>query len=219
METLRHMIHKAVEEGTWKGIRPARGSKMISHLFFANDLILFGEASVQQASSIEKVLRVFYGFFGQKINTTKSKLFVSKNVRRSFATTLSKNFGIPLSHSLGTYLGVPLFHNRVSGKMISFILEKVHQRLNGWKAKTLSKAAKAVLIQTTAAAILFYTMQTTKIPTSVVDELELLNGNFLWGGDGDCRKLHTLAWKTVCKPKGLGGLGAATKGDQPGISN
>ncbi|KAM0016914.1 putative reverse transcriptase zinc-binding domain-containing protein [Helianthus debilis subsp. tardiflorus] len=33
--------------------------------------------------------------------------------------------------------------------------------------------------------------------------------NFLWGGSGDTRKMHWVAWSTVASPKSKGGLGVA----------
>ena len=48
MEKLGHLIQSAVEEGRWKPIKLARSSPLLSHLFFADDLILFGKASLDQ---------------------------------------------------------------------------------------------------------------------------------------------------------------------------
>lgn len=48
MERLGHILNEAVNEGRWKPIRLSR--KALLHLFFADDLLLFGEASVDQMS-------------------------------------------------------------------------------------------------------------------------------------------------------------------------
>ncbi|CAL8078165.1 unnamed protein product [Prunus armeniaca] len=49
MEKLSHIINDHVSSGTWKSIKVARSGPAISHLFFVDDLILFGEASILQA--------------------------------------------------------------------------------------------------------------------------------------------------------------------------
>jgi hypothetical protein len=45
MDKLSHIILQAVEEGKWRGIQAGRTGPMISHLMFADDLLLFGEAT------------------------------------------------------------------------------------------------------------------------------------------------------------------------------
>lgn len=46
IERLFHAIEKEVGEGNWKPIQITRGDPKISHLAFADDLILFAEANV-----------------------------------------------------------------------------------------------------------------------------------------------------------------------------
>lgn len=41
MERLSALINTKAEEGTWKGIKVSNNSPSLTHLFFANDLILF----------------------------------------------------------------------------------------------------------------------------------------------------------------------------------
>lgn len=62
MEVLSQMIVKAVNEKRWSPIRVARDNPGISHIFFADDLLLFGEASFSQARMMEHLLATFYGF-------------------------------------------------------------------------------------------------------------------------------------------------------------
>ncbi|KAK4258441.1 hypothetical protein QN277_004892 [Acacia crassicarpa] len=46
MEKLAHLIQAAIHEGTWELIRLSRTGPQISHLFFADDIMLFSEASM-----------------------------------------------------------------------------------------------------------------------------------------------------------------------------
>lgn len=115
-------------------------------MFFAEDLILFGEATKKQAQFMEKIMTEFCNIFVQQVNLAKSRLFVSLNVGFNKARVLSNNFDITLTNDLGKYIGVPFLHSRMGAK---YVIDKVRKKLNWWKAKFLSKVAKRILIQTT----------------------------------------------------------------------
>ncbi|XP_024190144.1 uncharacterized protein LOC112194121 [Rosa chinensis] len=207
MEKLSHLIQSAIEVGQWKPIKSSQSGPLVSHLFFADDLILFAEASTNQARVLKKCMDLFCSISGQSVNFEKSKIYCSPNVRTNLARAISGICGSPLTKDLGKYLGVPLLHSRVTKLTYSEMIDKVHGRLCGWKSKTLSMAGRLTLINSVTASIPIYTMQTAKIPLSTCDALDKLNRDFLWGDSDDKRKIHLVNWDNVCKPKNRGGLG------------
>ena len=56
MERLSQIIESKVTAGAWKAIPLTRGGTRVSHLMFANDVVLFGEASVEQAPTVNECL-------------------------------------------------------------------------------------------------------------------------------------------------------------------
>ncbi|KAI5653776.1 hypothetical protein M9H77_30963 [Catharanthus roseus] len=84
MEVLSYSIHRSVSDNGWKPVKAAQNCRGISHLFFADDLLLYGEASISQAQIMEGVLSVFCSESRQKIYLSKSKLFASKKIVLSF---------------------------------------------------------------------------------------------------------------------------------------
>jgi hypothetical protein len=164
----------------WKPLKPARGGPDISHLFFADDLVFWGEATDKQAEAMASIMRRFCGTAGQEVNLAKSKMYVSPNVPRQRARTLSAHGSIPLTTDLGRYLGVPLLHSRVTKErlFLIYIMDRVRNKLSGWKATHLSMAGRATLVQSVIATIPSYAMQTTRIPISVCDALDRCNRRF-----------------------------------------
>lgn len=81
IERLSHGINRAVQSGKWTPIRLSRRGTPITHLFFADDLLLLAEASCEQAHMIQEVLNTFCASSGEKVNNTKTQVFFSKNVR------------------------------------------------------------------------------------------------------------------------------------------
>jgi len=68
-----------VINGAWKPIYVSRvGHPPLANLFFVDDLILFGEATVEQAKVIKCCLELFYLASGQKVSTQKSLVFSQK---------------------------------------------------------------------------------------------------------------------------------------------
>lgn len=110
MECLSILINQKAEEGKWKGIKASRNTNPLTHLFFADDLILFGQDSISSCNVMMRVINEFCSMSGQTISLAKSKLYVSPDVSRNKARRLSGVSGIPFTYDLGKYLGIPLLH-------------------------------------------------------------------------------------------------------------
>ncbi|OMO51807.1 reverse transcriptase [Corchorus capsularis] len=182
MERLGHLILHEVQNGSWKPIVMGRGGPSISHLFFADDLFLFGRATEQQANVIRQVLDAFCDASGAKVSLDKFKLYIPPQ-------------------GLGGML------KKVVKGTFRELVDKVSNRLNGWKCKFLSLAGRATLVSSVTSSIPTYSMLTTKIPQGVIAKLDCLNRRFLWGGSEDRRTINLVRWEEVCKPKIFGGLG------------
>nr|KYP51970.1 Putative ribonuclease H protein At1g65750 family [Cajanus cajan] len=50
-------------------------------------------------------------------------------------------------------------------------------------------------------------MQMVHMPRSICDEVDKLSINFLWGDRTTHRKIHTISWDKICRPKEHGELG------------
>ena len=77
MERLSHAILQSVWEGKWKPISLGSNDPSISHLFFANDLMLFAEAYKEQVTMIEDVLLRFCDSSVQKISKQTFLVYLS----------------------------------------------------------------------------------------------------------------------------------------------
>lgn len=204
MERLSHIIKEEVQQGRWKGIRLSRYGPLLTHLFFADDLVLFAEASQEQVTIIKNCLERFSKASGQRINLEKSQIFFSKNVNREEAQRITALAGMPSTENLGKYLGIPSIHGRVTNNMFNPILDKIDARLDGWKTRFLTLAGRQVLAQTVLHTIPYYNMQTMFMPMGVCEAIDKRIRRFIWGGTPEKRKCHLVRWDTVTKPKRAG---------------
>ncbi|XP_019167321.1 PREDICTED: uncharacterized protein LOC109163057 [Ipomoea nil] len=207
IERLSHIIQSSINSGHWKGIKLSRQGPHITHLFFADDLVLFGEATEQQALEMKTCLDTFCKCSGQKLSLQKSTLFFSKNTEGSLQQRIAAVVGIPIVSNMGNYLGIPSFHGRIKNETFAGVLERIQSRLAGWKSRTLSFAGRITLVQSVLISIPFYYMQTILLPTGVISNIEKLIRGFLWGSNEGERRCHLINWETVTRSKTHGGLG------------
>ncbi|KAL5539604.1 hypothetical protein UlMin_043751 [Ulmus minor] len=113
----------------------------------------------------------FCHWSGQSFNPQKSNIFFNAAANRQTANLISAMMGFSRINPNSPYLGLPLFR---SGRTrdFSFILENLDSKLAAWKAKTLSRAKKLILIKSIALTLPIYAMQTIKLPASVCSKLD-----------------------------------------------
>lgn len=135
MEWLGHLIHSAISKGKWCPIRLSRSRLAISHLFFTNDLIIFSKANLEHGRVLKDILDSSYEFSRHKINFRNTNIFFSKGVDVSIVDMISTLFGFQRVHNLCHYLGVPLFHQKLTNNTLQFVVKKVRRKLKSWEAK------------------------------------------------------------------------------------
>ncbi|MBA0798024.1 hypothetical protein Gohar_008661, partial [Gossypium harknessii] len=113
-----------IEKGKWSLIHISRWGPNVSHFFFADDLVIFCKVELEQARLLQSILNHFCDFSGHKISTKKSNIFFSKGTNHGLADHISHLLSFHEVQDLGTYLGVPLLHDRVTNSTLSFIVEK-----------------------------------------------------------------------------------------------
>lgn len=94
MEQLGHMVNALVENGCWNPMTFARNGTKLAHLCFANDIILFARADIEQAMVIRNCLETYSDDARQHVSLEKSSLVVSRNVPHALAEALSSKLGI-----------------------------------------------------------------------------------------------------------------------------
>lgn len=144
LERLSRWILNKVAEGRWRPVKPSRGRMGVSHLFFADDIILFAEASEDQVDCIKEGWSSFYRASGQKINFQKSTVFFSNNIKEVRRNELSAKLVIEQTAEISKYLAHYIHHQGHSNKVNNELLQRVRGRLDGWKTNCISRAAGEV---------------------------------------------------------------------------
>jgi hypothetical protein len=207
IDKLSHLITHAVEMGDWKALRAGRRGPAVSHLMFADDLLLFGEATEDQMKCVMNILQKFCRLSGQQVSQEKTSIFFSKNTSRGIKDKLLQLSGFRETTSLGKYLGVPLLGRAPKKQDYNYIVEQVSMKLTNWKANHLSFAGRVTLAKSVMEAVPIYPMMTTIIPKACIDEIQRMQRKFIWGDTDQSRRYHAVGWNMLTRPKASGGLG------------
>ncbi|KAE8709200.1 hypothetical protein F3Y22_tig00110332pilonHSYRG01083 [Hibiscus syriacus] len=207
-ELLHLMLVKAMNKGLFSGFELGSNERsfMLSHLQFADDLIIFSKASIHDLVNIRRVHLIYELMVGLKLNLSKSRIF-GINVGEEELVSWAKEIGCIRGVFPSEYLGLPLGAKRNSFSLWEPVIQKFYNNLAGWKAKSLSFAGRAVLVKSVLCSIPIHYLSIFQIPISVLNKLNSIMASFLWGGSSDKKNIHWIKWDLVCKPKKLGGLG------------
>ena len=145
--------------------------------------------------------------FGQKLNREKTTMFFSKATLEERKLEIIEALGVSEVKEYEKYLGLPAVVGRNKKVSLNFIKERVWNKLQGWKEKLLSQASREVLLKAVVQAIPSFAMGCFKLPSRLLNDIEMMIRKFWWGQRGNQRKIHWKNWETLCKPKALGGMG------------
>ncbi|KAH7533562.1 hypothetical protein FEM48_Zijuj04G0144400 [Ziziphus jujuba var. spinosa] len=191
-----------------QGIKICKEAPAISHLLYADDILVACRANDQNVKGIQEVLRLYSRWSGQEPNSEKSQILFSRNIPARTKALIKEKLGFKDLKAGSMYLGNSLLLGKNRSKEFSKLKEKLQNTLEGWKSKVLSKAGKATLIKSVAQAGPVYTMSTFKIPNSLCNEMDTAIRRFWWGAkEGSKHYLALKSWNLLCQPKALGGLG------------
>ncbi|KAE8735025.1 Betaine aldehyde dehydrogenase [Hibiscus syriacus] len=145
-ELLNLLIRKAVSSGLFSGLIVGKDDTALnlSHLQFADDLIIFCMASKTQILNVKRVLRVFEVISGLQLNLTKCRLF-GINISEEEVLQWANTIGCVVGHFPSEYLGLPLGAKRNSIALWDPIVQKFNKKLASWKARTLNSIMASFL--------------------------------------------------------------------------
>lgn len=152
-EGLSAHLTKAQLDKRIHGVSVAHGAPTLSHLFFADDSLLFCNAHLSDCSQLLNILRSYEQTSSQKINFEKSEACFSPKTDPIMKRLISSLMGVKLVECHEKYLGLPTLAMRSKINMFQFVRDCLWKKLHGWNSKLLSVAGKEVLIKAVAQAL------------------------------------------------------------------
>lgn len=166
MQALSKLLDKAAED-RMIGYHPYCQDLKLTHLCFADDLLIFADGTQQSVEGILQVFKRFAEISGLSISLEKSTLYIVGVTDVDQAAILNH---IPLASGLlpVRYLGLPLMTKRMSSTDNSPLVERIHKRITSWTARQLSFAGRLQLINTVIHSITNFWMSVYRLPKNCI---------------------------------------------------
>ena len=117
-----------------------------SHLFHADDILLFFQASVHNLKPIIFTFDLYGKLSGQMVSTDKPLIFWEKSVSSTMKRCFNTIWPLLSGSEPFTYLGVPIFKGKPKKVHLLPLSDRVKAKIGCWNGKTLSIARRLTLI-------------------------------------------------------------------------
>ncbi|GAA0177581.1 hypothetical protein LIER_42143 [Lithospermum erythrorhizon] len=180
-EGLISLLKAACSRGDLHGIRMGQGMDPLTHLMFADDTLLFGHATIQEAQVFKSILHTYEHWSGQLVSVQKSVIQFSPNVDEETREAISGILGMLEITSHGTYLGLPTTIGASKKAIFNSIIDRVKAKVVDWKLRLLSKVGREFFIKSVLQAIPTYTMQCFLLPIQTCNAINAILAKYWWG--------------------------------------
>ncbi|PKU68607.1 Putative ribonuclease H protein [Dendrobium catenatum] len=193
-----------IDNGDFKGINVDGFS--LSHLLYADDVLVFGEGTIDNCLCLKRILASFSNATGLHVKLSKSSIMFPKSVTNQ--EEICQILSIHNISDVITYLGIPLSFKRLKVADYIPLTDSITTKLSGWKASLLSFAGRLQFLKYTILNSIAYWIRGSIIPKTVSKFFRKVCSKFLFFGDCNAgKKLHLVSWEKVTCPKENGGLG------------
>nr|GEX15469.1 putative zinc finger, CCHC-type [Tanacetum cinerariifolium] len=163
MDALHVTLQEAKSKNLFEDVKVGYNKVDISHLQYADDALILGKWSHENAKNLCRILRCFHMSSGLKVNFSKSNIF-GVGVTLNETERISSILSCTPSTLPCVYLGLPIGANMNKVANWKPIIDKLHKRLTSWKARTLSFGGRFTLIRSVLGALGTYYFSLFKAP-------------------------------------------------------
>ncbi|KAL0430830.1 UNVERIFIED_CONTAM: putative mitochondrial protein [Sesamum radiatum] len=128
-EALSCLFREAEASNKFKGVAVARGAPLVSHLLFADDSLIFSEATKEAFRCIKEILSKYEKASGQFINLQKSSVNFSGNTDPTLQLELAQSLGVAVTSNHAKYLGLPACIGRSKKEIFQNLRDRICKKV------------------------------------------------------------------------------------------
>ncbi|XP_071927455.1 uncharacterized protein [Coffea arabica] len=206
-EVLSRGLNNLALHSGFVGFRLPHACPSITHLAFADDVLIFANGSSHSLKAIMQVLQMYQRCSGQLINVQKSCYLVHPSLSLARRRVIERITSFTCHSFPIRYLGFPLYYGRCKTSYFGEVCQSILGRIMTWKSRLLSFGGKIVLIKHVLASMPLHLLSASIIPAKVFRTIENALSTFLWRSSSDLSKYHWIRWSRMCYPVEEGGVG------------
>ncbi|XP_021760560.1 uncharacterized protein LOC110725380 [Chenopodium quinoa] len=208
MDVLSRMLHLGQDLHLFQGIKISRSSPVISHLFFADDAMVFFRACAPSYTNIIEIIRRFTKVSGQQLNLNKSLIKFSPNTTTLAQDEFKAIFRMIQVQGFDHHLGSPIDFMEKKKDCFQFLVDKIVGRITTLNAVRLLQSQNLIFSNSILVAMASHLLSCFEIPTSITGKIDSLLLKFFWSHSG----IQGMHWvgkrkRKMHLPRGMGGLG------------
>ncbi|XP_038996812.1 uncharacterized protein LOC120121549 [Hibiscus syriacus] len=178
----------------------------LTHLSFADDLLIFCKGNAESVACVISVLDKYYEISWLNLNAAKCVFFTASVENRTVEKIkqfTSFNIGcLPVR-----YLVIPIITRKLSIKDYDQLIDNIKSKLNLWSGKMMSFAGRLELIRAVLFCVSNFWCRSLLLPQAVINKIDQLHSRFFWKGSDKAATGARVSWEKICQLKSEGGLG------------
>ena len=178
----------------------------LTHLCFADDLMVFVKGEKRSIQGIMAVFDDFAIHSGLKISMGKSTIYMA-GIAGGDKEEILTQFPFELGTLPIRYLCLPLLTRKMNASDYLPLVEKILSNISSWTSRALSFAGRLQLLSSVVFSITNFWIAAFRLPKACIREIDKMCSAFLWSGLTLNSRKTKVAWAEVCTPKREGGLG------------
>lgn len=201
IEGLSRLILLAKQDGSISGIKITE-QVLVTHTLFVDDVMFFGPGSISEWLCYKNILDLFYRASGMLISPSKS-WFLELAIKSQVCLFFPYNFKDIMAGT--TYLSFFLKPTNYLRCDWLWLLKCFDKRINHWCWGWLTLGGRLTLAMSVLQNITVYWLSLSKIPKTILNGMCKRTFSFIWAGGGYTFKFHLVNWKSLARPRQMGG--------------
>jgi hypothetical protein len=206
MEPLHRLFKKAQETNLLDKV--SKGCHEFRISLYADNAAVFIKPTAKDLQVTNTILELFVGASGLVTNMDKTQFYPIQCSHIDLEFLSQHNCKV--TDFPCCYLGLPLHYKKLPRSFMHEVIQKIANRLPGWKRGLMSYPGREMLIKSVLSAMPTYFLSIFKMSKWGFRKIDKYKRGFLWKGHDyeNIRGGHCLVnWQKCSRPRWLGGLG------------